>query len=156
MKAKKYWCHELDKMIYSNIVQLHEMLGGIKLNKHFNFHQLQVSCIEVTQIVKVYGANIGPTWVFSAPDGPHVGPMNFAIRGRCSPKMDFAFWKYNSTHKPAKISREVFFLSFLVILLVLLVFLGDVVSMGLHHVHQNWLAFHTFPTFKRNFLIELV
>ena len=29
---------------------------------------------------KVHGANIGPTWVLSAPDGPHVGPMNFAIR----------------------------------------------------------------------------
>ena len=28
---------------------------------------------------KVHGANMGPTWVLSAPDGPHVGPMNFAI-----------------------------------------------------------------------------
>ena len=28
---------------------------------------------------KVYGANMGPTWVLSAPDGPHVGPMNLAI-----------------------------------------------------------------------------
>ena len=31
---------------------------------------------------KVHGANMGPTWVLSAPDGPHVGPMNLAIR-RC-------------------------------------------------------------------------
>ena len=30
--------------------------------------------------IKVYGANMGPTWVLSAPDGPHVGPMNLAIR----------------------------------------------------------------------------
>ena len=29
---------------------------------------------------KVYGANMGPTWVLSAPDGPHVDPMNLAIR----------------------------------------------------------------------------
>ena len=29
---------------------------------------------------KVQGANMGPTWVLSAPDGPHVGPMNLAIR----------------------------------------------------------------------------
>ena len=29
---------------------------------------------------KVPGANMGPTWVLSAPDGPHVGPMNLAIR----------------------------------------------------------------------------
>ena len=30
---------------------------------------------------KVHGANMGPTWVLSAPDGPRVGPMNLAIRG---------------------------------------------------------------------------
>ena len=29
---------------------------------------------------EVHGANMGPTWVLSAPDGPHVGPMNLAIR----------------------------------------------------------------------------
>ena len=29
---------------------------------------------------KVHGTNMGPTWVLSAPDGPHVGPMNLAIR----------------------------------------------------------------------------
>ena len=29
---------------------------------------------------KVHGANMGPTWVLLAPDGPHVGPMNFAIK----------------------------------------------------------------------------
>ena len=29
---------------------------------------------------KFPGASMGPTWVLSALDGPHVGPMNFAIR----------------------------------------------------------------------------
>ena len=29
---------------------------------------------------KVHGANMGPTWVLSAPYGPHVGPINLAIR----------------------------------------------------------------------------
>ena len=28
---------------------------------------------------KVHGANMGPTSVLSAPDKPHVGPMNLAI-----------------------------------------------------------------------------
>ena len=28
---------------------------------------------------KVHGANMGPTWVLSAPHGPHIGPMNLAI-----------------------------------------------------------------------------
>ena len=26
---------------------------------------------------------MGPTWVLSTPEGPHVGPMNLAIRGDC-------------------------------------------------------------------------
>ena len=29
---------------------------------------------------KIHGATMGPTWDLSAPDGPHVGPMNLAIR----------------------------------------------------------------------------
>ena len=29
---------------------------------------------------KVHWANMGPTWVLLAPDGPHVGPMNLATR----------------------------------------------------------------------------
>ena len=29
---------------------------------------------------KVHGANMSPTWVLSAPDGPHIGPMNLTIR----------------------------------------------------------------------------
>ena len=28
---------------------------------------------------KVLGASMGHNWVLSAPDGPHVGPMNLAI-----------------------------------------------------------------------------
>ena len=29
---------------------------------------------------KVHEANIRPTWILSAPGGPHVGPMNLVIR----------------------------------------------------------------------------
>ena len=29
---------------------------------------------------KVHGVNMGPTWVLAASDGPHIGPMNLAIR----------------------------------------------------------------------------
>ena len=35
---------------------------------------------------KVHEANIGPTWVLSSPGGPHVGPMNLAIRVVIFPK----------------------------------------------------------------------
>ena len=29
---------------------------------------------------KFHGINMGPTWVLSAPDGNHAGPINLAIR----------------------------------------------------------------------------
>ena len=28
---------------------------------------------------------MGPTWALSAPDGPHIGPMNLAIRDMYAP-----------------------------------------------------------------------
>ena len=40
---------------------------------------------------KVHGANMGPTWVLLAPDGPHDGPMNLAIR-------DCTFLHPSNTH----------------------------------------------------------
>ena len=40
---------------------------------------LSVAMLFTTPDSKVHGANMGPTWVLSAPDGPHVGPMNLAI-----------------------------------------------------------------------------
>ena len=36
--------------------------------------------IVLTPDSKVRGANMGPTWVLSSPDGPHVGPKNLAIK----------------------------------------------------------------------------
>ena len=41
---------------------------------------------------KVHGANMGPTWVLSAPDGPHGGTMNLAIREM------YRVWWYKSLH----------------------------------------------------------
>ena len=41
------------------------------------FHSIPLDAIPES---KVHGANMEPTWVLSAPDGPHVGPMNLAIR----------------------------------------------------------------------------
>ena len=34
---------------------------------------------------KVHGSNMGPTWVLSASDGPHVRPINLSIRVVQSP-----------------------------------------------------------------------
>ena len=39
---------------------------------------------------KVHGANMGPNWVLSAPDGPHAGPVNLAIREVVGPTLELA------------------------------------------------------------------
>ena len=51
---------------------------------------------------KVCVANMGPTWVLSAPDGPHVGPMNLAIgdvilmdQNREAPNKSTLQWRHN-------------------------------------------------------------
>ena len=41
---------------------------------------LRMSSMKTYPDNNVHGANMGPTWVLSAPDGPHVGPMNLAVR----------------------------------------------------------------------------
>ena len=43
---------------------------------------------------KVHGANMGPTWVLSAPDGPHVGLMNIAIRVTKLPSVRYKYRRH--------------------------------------------------------------
>ena len=43
---------------------------------------------------------MGPTWVLSAPDGPHVGPMNLAIR-----VIDPSMTSQKILHNPPALSR---------------------------------------------------
>ena len=48
---------------------------------------------------KVHGANMGPTWVLSAPDGPHVGPLDLAIRDLFRKKsLEIWAWKIKYSH----------------------------------------------------------
>ena len=44
----------------------------------------RLACGENIPVSKVHGVNMGPTWVLSAPNWPHVGPMNLATRDGCS------------------------------------------------------------------------
>ena len=53
---------------------------GSKWHGIMIFYQLWSNQKDTYQDSKVHGAYMGPTWVLSAPDGPHVDPMNFAIR----------------------------------------------------------------------------
>ena len=46
----------------------------------FRPNHSELEAIEAIPDSKVHGANMGPTWVLSAPDGPHVGPLNLVIR----------------------------------------------------------------------------
>ena len=47
--------------------------------RHWQYSKLS-HCFEIHSFdSKVHGANMGTTWVLSAPGGPHVGPTNLAI-----------------------------------------------------------------------------
>ena len=74
---------------------------------------------------KVHGAIMGPTWVLSAPSGPHIGPMNLTIRvalccvllwfgtntfypyplGPLFTKKSLCYWYRDSHYKPKMIIR---------------------------------------------------
>ena len=70
-----------------------ESLGGMEMllsSTRVNINNVPRSSDAEWQIIqtsnytipnsKVHGANMGPTWVLSAPDGSHVGPTNPAIK----------------------------------------------------------------------------
>ena len=48
-----------------------------------------IICLKKIPDSKVHGANMGPTCVLSAPDRPHVGTMNLAIREMTSTTLTF-------------------------------------------------------------------
>ena len=58
----------------------------IKTPRHYNTYMLHYPWPSLVEGLasrfldrKVYGGNMGPTWVRQDPGGPHVGPMNLAI-----------------------------------------------------------------------------
>ena len=63
--------------------------------------------IQHFQDSKFHWANMGPTWILSAPDGPHVGPMNLAIRVgfRVHSRLQSCGWifrSYPASHWPQR------------------------------------------------------
>ena len=44
---------------------------------------------------KVHGANMGPTWVLSAPGGSHVGPINLAVGAYFNGVLSNRPWRYD-------------------------------------------------------------
>ena len=58
----------------------HRFNWGVVPNKHKVTKCNIVDRMCIYPDSKVSGANMGPTWELPAPDGPHVDPMNLAIR----------------------------------------------------------------------------
>ena len=56
--------------LYYTVIQIYANYGSLSFTKG----------IMTFPNSKVHGPNLGPTWVLSAPDEPHAGPMNLAIR----------------------------------------------------------------------------
>ena len=50
------------------------------LGMYMSLRKSLFQLLTIYPISKVHGNNMGPTWGLSAPDGPHVGPMNLTIR----------------------------------------------------------------------------
>ena len=69
LNPEKYWCKVsmASRSCYSSLV-----CQSTAKYKIFTMRQGSDN--------KVHGANMGPTWVLSDPDGPHVGPMSLAPR----------------------------------------------------------------------------
>ena len=61
---------------YRNGQTLWKILQATMGNTHLSTHIHSIGYPDS----KVHVAHMGPTWVLSAPGGPHVGPMNLAIR----------------------------------------------------------------------------
>ena len=55
--------------------QLQNFLG------HIEIYQQMLESLFIDADSKVQGANMGPTWVLSATDGPRVDDINLGIRG---------------------------------------------------------------------------
>ena len=68
-------CNKCDKDKYRIEIRLSTHKGNFILC----LHGWPMKCLWSYPNSKVHGANMGPIWGRQDPDGPHVGPMNFAL-----------------------------------------------------------------------------
>ena len=72
------------RLLLCNLKPIHQLTGEQFMYEYTGntsfMSPLQWGDLKTYPDSKVHGANMGPTWVLSAPDGPHVGPMSLAIR----------------------------------------------------------------------------
>ena len=98
-KSANQWCSSqlnVDDFVIYYANNLH--LAGNNTNQLCEWHPSRNAYYNPDN--KVHGANMGPTWVLSAPDGPHVGPINLAIREfiRKSSKRTYHQWRHSRGH----------------------------------------------------------
>ena len=68
-----------NKMLYCKISQSLEPAKFLLVRSLWNLMTCQ-SYFKAIPDSKVHGVNMGPTWVMSAPGGPHISPVILAIR----------------------------------------------------------------------------
>ena len=67
------------KCMHSNrVTDGHDVVQEGSLLTHWHLGDADV-ILNQCPYSKVHGANMGPTWVLSTPDGPHVGPFSLAL-----------------------------------------------------------------------------
>ena len=84
---------------------------------------------------KVHGDNMGPTWVLSPPDGPHVGSLNLAIRV-CSQAASHQYVSIGSDDILASNRRHA--MVWTNVGLMLLFYWRIYASLGLSRLRQGW------------------
>ena len=77
--------HSLDVLLplkEDGVAKLFDTLRGVykRYNEVIGYISFCHGFIKHVPDSKIDGANMGPTWVLSAPGGPHVGPTSLAIR----------------------------------------------------------------------------
>ena len=75
------WCSFFDFLHLNKLMNKQSSWQWLEMTWHsWDINVMRLPCSYNYPDSKVHGANMGPTWVLSAPGGPHVGPMNLAIR----------------------------------------------------------------------------
>ena len=81
--------HNVGVPVYLKITAAHFSDMGMELFPSLcKMRFCLISCLQILNLdpySKVHGANMGPIWVLSAPDGPHVGCPGNQSYGTCVP-----------------------------------------------------------------------
>ena len=102
-------CCLQNHIILDHIIMRHDQSKNLDQAPIYFWNLEAQEWINDTPDSKDHGANMGPTWVLSDPDGPHVGPMNLVVGGRYTKDYDITLTEQGTTKtftvKPLNISH---------------------------------------------------